>query len=69
MISETLLRQLVRGLVTRVYIAQTRWCCTKERMPALTELIDDEKTALDVLENGLKKKKARTGEWNKNVSQ
>ena len=38
-------------------------------MPALTELIDDEKTALDVLENGLKKKKARTGEWNKNVSQ
>ncbi|KAG1701980.1 hypothetical protein DVH05_010470 [Phytophthora capsici] len=31
------------------------------------ELIDDEEKALDVLEEGLKKKKARTGEWNKKV--
>ncbi|POM58070.1 WD40 repeat-like protein [Phytophthora palmivora] len=31
------------------------------------ELVDDEEKALDVLEDGLKKKKARTGEWNKKV--
>ncbi|KAH7472357.1 tRNA (guanine-N(7)-)-methyltransferase non-catalytic subunit wuho [Phytophthora ramorum] len=34
---------------------------------ATIELIDDEEKALDVLEDGLKKKKARTGEWNKKV--
>ncbi|ETM03721.1 hypothetical protein L917_00094 [Phytophthora nicotianae] len=31
------------------------------------ELVDDEEKALEVLEDGLKKKKARTGEWNKKV--
>ncbi|CAI5744308.1 unnamed protein product [Peronospora destructor] len=35
---------------------------------ATIELVDDEKNALDVLEDGLKKKKARTVEWNKKVS-
>ncbi|KAG3074223.1 hypothetical protein PI124_g20220 [Phytophthora idaei] len=34
---------------------------------ASIELVDDEEKALDVLEDGLKKKKARTGEWNKKV--
>ncbi|OWZ05923.1 hypothetical protein PHMEG_00021898 [Phytophthora megakarya] len=34
---------------------------------ATIELVDDEEKALDVLEDGLKKKKARTGEWNKKV--
>ncbi|KAF4147818.1 WD domain G-beta repeat domain-containing protein [Phytophthora infestans] len=34
---------------------------------ATIELVDEEEKALDVLEDGLKKKKARTGEWNKKV--
>ncbi|CAH0484604.1 unnamed protein product [Peronospora farinosa] len=34
---------------------------------ATIELVDDEQKALDVLEGGLKKKKARTNEWKKNM--
>ncbi|KAI9914344.1 hypothetical protein PsorP6_006880 [Peronosclerospora sorghi] len=34
----------------------------------MIEVVDDEMKTLDILEDGLKKKKARNGEWNKRIS-
>ncbi|GMF31121.1 unnamed protein product [Phytophthora lilii] len=51
---------LMSIIVTNLH-AYTTFSCAE------TELFDDEEKTLDVLEDGLKKKKARTGEWNKKV--
>ncbi|KAG7396132.1 WD repeat-containing protein 4 [Phytophthora boehmeriae] len=61
---------LTKGETTRLSLVEvTETAFSDFRSAAATiELVDGEVEALDMLEDGLKKKKARTGEWKKKVS-